>query len=126
MASGSVGVLAFNADAVMGVESYQLGQVSKESSPVVAVAKLSHFRPSWQIKKRQQFVFSGIGIALAPANQRLDKARLEQQGADQGTSAASSHAQGPQRIHRPTGVDRQGFHCVNAINNSCFSAQLGA
>jgi hypothetical protein len=126
MASGGVGVFAFNADAVMGVESYQLGQVSKESSPVVATAKLSHCGPLGRVKKRQQFVFSGISVTLAHANQRLDKARLEQQGADQGTSAASSLAQGPQRIQRPTGVDRQGFHCVNAVNNSCFSAQLGA
>jgi hypothetical protein len=80
------GVFAFNADAVMGVESYQLGQVSKESSPVVAISKLSHFRPSCRTKKRQQLVFSGIGIALAHANQGLDKAWLEQEVADQGTA----------------------------------------
>ena len=100
MASGGVGVFAFNADAVMGVESYQLGQVSKESSPVVATAKLSHCGPLGQVKKRQQFAFSGIGVALAHANQGLDKAGLEQQVADQCATATPQHAQGPQRIAR--------------------------
>jgi hypothetical protein len=35
-------VLAFNPDAVKGVESYRLGQVSKEFSPGVRKMKLSH------------------------------------------------------------------------------------
>jgi hypothetical protein len=35
-------VLAFNPDAVKGVESYRLGQVSKEFSPGVRKLKLSH------------------------------------------------------------------------------------
>ncbi|MEO8119362.1 MAG: hypothetical protein ABI606_08585 [Rhodoferax sp.] len=35
-------VFAFNPDAAKGVESYRLGQVSKEFSPGVRMAKLSH------------------------------------------------------------------------------------
>jgi len=35
-------VFAFNPDAAKGIESYQLGQVSKEFSPRVNVLKLSH------------------------------------------------------------------------------------
>ena len=42
MASGGVGVFAFNADAVMGVESYQLGQVSKEFAPYLYSFPLWH------------------------------------------------------------------------------------
>src|SRR6185369_4148947 len=80
---------------VTGVESYRLGLASKESAPVVGMARLC------SAEKRKQFGLAAICVLLAELDEGLDEARLEKQVARQRAAARAHRAQAAERApHR--------------------------